>query len=74
MQQPPTDSGPKLGTPEDPPAHEAAAEPQRRARERSGILGEPAGTPSGTDGSDGSERDDPIHEHVPDDGKDHWRR
>ena len=61
--------------PEDPSAERAAEEPQRRDRQRSGMLGEPAGIPPGGDGrSDGSDRDDPIHEQVPDDGKDHWRR
>jgi hypothetical protein len=37
-------------------------------------LGEPAGIPPGGTGtSDGSERGDPVHEQVPQDG-DHWRR
>ena len=50
-------------------------EPQTRERERSGILGEPAGVPPGSSStSDGSERDDPLHDQVPHDGKDHWRR
>jgi hypothetical protein len=55
-------------------ARQAGEEPQTRERERSGILGEPAGIPPGTQGSsDGSERSDPVHEQVPQDG-DHWRR
>ena len=55
-------------------ARQAGEEPQTRERERSGILGEPAGIPPGTSGtSDGSERSDPVHEQVPHDG-DHWRR
>ena len=34
-----------------------------------------SGIPPGDEGrSDGSEREDPIHEQVPDDGKGHWRR
>ena len=71
MQQPGTESG----TPGIPSADRAAEEPQRRDRQRSGLLGDPAGIPPGNEGhSDGSERDDPIHEQVPDDGKDHWRR
>jgi len=71
MQQPRTEND----TPEDPAAEKAGAEPQRRDRQRSGMLGEPAGIPPGDEGrSDGSEREDPIHEQVPDDGKDHWRR
>ena len=71
MQQPRTEQD----TPEDPTAETAGAEPQRRDRQRSGMLGEPAGIPPGDEGrSDGSEREDPIHEQVPDDGKDHWRR
>ena len=75
MQQPPMESGSTSGTSEDPSAQRAAEEPQRRERERSGMLGEPAGIPPGNEGSsDGSERDDPIHEQVPNDGKDHWRR
>ena len=75
MQQKPTESGSTSATPEEPSTPRTAEEPQRRERERSGMLGEPAGIPSGNEGSsDGSERDDPIHEQVPDDGKDHWRR
>ena len=65
------------GTPEDqdPSTEKAGEEPQKRDRQRSGMLGEPAGIPPGDAArSDGSERDDPIHEQVPDDGKDHWRR
>ena len=55
-------------------AERAGEEPQRRERERSGILGEPAGIAPGTEGrSDGSERTDPIDAQVPVDG-DHWRR
>ena len=61
-------------TPEDAAARKAGEEPQRRQRERSGILGEPAGIAPGTEGtSDGSERADPVHEQAPQDG-DHWRR
>lgn len=75
MQQPPTKTGSELGAPEDSSAERAAEEPQRRERKRSGILGEPAGIPPGTEvSSDGLERDDPLHQQVPDDGKDHWRR
>jgi hypothetical protein len=63
------------GTPADGSAPNAAEEPQRRDRQRSGILGEPAGVPPGDEvSSDGSERDDPVHEQVPNDGQDHWRR
>ena len=73
MQKPPVDSGRVVRSPTD-DADRASEEPQRRQRERSGILGEPAGTPPGSEGSsDGSERGDPIHEQVPQDG-DHWRR
>jgi hypothetical protein len=72
MQQPQTEIGTSDG---DPSPDRAAEEPQRRDRQHSGMLGEPAGIPPGDEGrSDGSERDDPIHEQVPDDGKDHWRR
>ena len=75
MQQSPPGSDPDLGTSEDSSAQGVAEEPQRRQRERSGILGEPAGIPPGEEGSsDGSERDDPLHDQVPNDGKDHWRR
>ncbi|HEX2541157.1 MAG TPA: hypothetical protein VHM00_08750 [Caldimonas sp.] len=75
MQQPLTEQGSGSGRPDDSPEQTAAEEPQRRERERSGMLGEPAGIPPGEEGSsDGSERDDPLHEQVPDDGKDHWRR
>ena len=57
------------------PGHDASEQPQRRERERSGILGEPAHIPaSAGEGSDGSERSDPVHEQVPHDGVDHWRR
>lgn len=62
------------GKPDGASANKAGEEPQRRQRERSGILGEPAGIAPGSVGtSDGAERDDPIHEQVPQDG-DHWRR
>jgi hypothetical protein len=75
MQQPSTENDSIFVTPEDGSAQKPGEEPQRRERERSGILGEPAGTPPGSEGgSDGSERDDPLHEQVPDDGVDHWRR
>ena len=74
MQPTPTNDGSTFDTPADAAAREAGEEPQRRQRERSGILGEPAGIPPGATGqSDGSERDDPVHEQVPQDG-DHWRR
>jgi hypothetical protein len=73
MQQQPTESGTVVRLPDDAP-REPGQEPQTRERERSGILGEPAGIPPGSVGtSDGSERGDPIHEQVPQDG-DHWRR
>jgi hypothetical protein len=69
MQQPPTENG----TPDDPSAERAVEEPQRRDRQRSWMLGEPAGIPPGNEGlSDGSQAD--HHEQVPNDGKDHWRR
>jgi hypothetical protein len=75
MQQPTMASGSDPGAPGHAPVQEATEEPQRRERERSGILGEPAGVPPADAGdSDGSERGDPLHEQVPDDGKDHWRR
>jgi hypothetical protein len=72
MQEPTVESGTVVRSPEGaPPGDE---EPQRRQRERSGILGEPAGVPPGSEGtSDGAERGDPLHEQVPQDG-DHWRR
>jgi len=38
MQQPPTENG----TPQDPSAERAGAEPRRRDWQRSGMLGEPA--------------------------------
>ena len=73
MQKPVVESGTVVRSP-DVATDQASAEPQRRQRERSGILGEPAGIPPGSEGtSDGSERDDPIHEQAPQDG-DHWRR
>ncbi len=73
MQEPTVESGTVVRSPEDPP-NAGGEEPQRRQRERSGILGEPAGIPPGGKGtSDGSERGDPVHEQVPQDG-DHWRR
>ncbi len=72
MQKPSVDSGTVVRAPNG--DLDASDEPQRRDRERSGILGEPAGIPPATEGtSDGSERGDPIHEQVPQDG-DHWRR
>ncbi len=75
MQQPSMEDGSISATPEDDSARKKGEEPQRRERERSGILGEPAGIPpSSEERSDGSERDDPIHEQVPNDGVDHWRR
>ena len=75
MQPTPTGSGPGSETTDDPSTPAADGEPQRLDRERSGMLGEPAGIAPGNAGrSDGSERDDPVHEQVPDDGKDHWRR
>ena len=75
MQETTTGNDPSEGAPDDAAASHAGAEPQRRQRERSGMLGEPAGIPPGTDGhSDGTERDDPVHEQVPQDGEDHWRR
>jgi len=73
MQQPTVESG-TVVRPAEQPSSAGGEEPQRRERERSGILGEPAGIPPGDEGqSDGSERSDPIHEQVPQDG-DHWRR
>lgn len=57
------------------PARDPSEQPNRRERERSGILGEPANAgPDAVDASDGSERDDPLLEQVPHDGVDHWRR
>jgi hypothetical protein len=73
MQETPVQSGTVVRSPDD-AASGTGEEPQRRQRERSGILGEPAGIPPGSEGTtDGSERSDPIHEQVPQDG-DHWRR
>ena len=73
MQEPAVESGTVVRSPEGAP-DASSDEPQRRQRERSGILGEPAGIPPGGEGtSDGSERSDPVHEQVPQDG-DHWRR
>lgn len=73
MQQPSVHGGTVIRSPDD-ASSPTSEEPQRRQRERSGILGEPAGIPPDSEGtSDGSERDDPIHEQVPQDG-DHWRR
>ena len=73
MQEPTVESGTVVRSPEEVPGT-SGEEPQRRQRERSGILGEPAGIPPGSQGvSDGSERGDPLHEQVPQDG-DHWRR
>ena len=73
MQEPTVESGTVVRSPEDAP-DASSKEPQRRQRERSGILGEAAGIPPGGEGtSDGSERGDPVHEQVPQDG-DHWRR
>ena len=72
MQQPSVPSGTVIRAPD--VASEASEEPQRRQRERSGILGEPAGIPPGAAcTSDGSERGDPMHDQAPQDG-DHWRR
>lgn len=74
MQQPPVQSG-TVVRPNDDASGEASEEPQRRQRERSGMLGEPAGIAPGTTGtSDGSERTDPVHDQAPQDGEDHWRR
>ena len=73
MQDPAVESGTVVRPSESAP-DAGGEEPQRRQRERSGILGEPAGIPPASEGtSDGSERGDPIHEQVPQDG-DHWRR
>ena len=75
MQTTPMGSDSGLGTPDDSSQQTPSEEPQKPARERSGMLGEPAGIPPGRAGSsDGSERGEPIHEQVPNDGKDHWRR
>ena len=73
MQEQGVESGTVVRSPEVAP-DAGSKEPQRRERERSGILGEPAGIPPESAGtSDGSERSDPMHEQVPQDG-DHWRR
>ena len=74
MQDTSTDTGATPSPQDDGSVQHPDAEPQRRQRERSGMLGEPAGIPPGSEGgSDGSEREDPIHEQVPQHG-DHWRR
>lgn len=64
----------KLDAPGEAAQQERSEEPQRRSREGSGILGEPAAVDRPVESPTGSgDRPDPTHEQVPTD-HDQWRR